>query len=95
MKRLSGPPHPDRDKQVRHIQRQKLRFLREGLPAISVDTKDTELIASFKNKGRLWRQEPDEVSTYDFPGDAKCRAIPYGIYDVTRKRVADHGRQWR
>ena len=86
VKRLSGPPHPDRDRQFRYIQRQKRRFLRDGLPAISVDTKNTELIGNFKNKGRLWRQKPDEVSAYDFPGDAECRAIPYGIYDIARKR---------
>lgn len=86
VKRLSGPPHPHRDRQFRYIQRQKRRFLRDGLPAISVDTKNTELIGNFKNMGRLWRQEPDEVSVYDFPGDAKCRAIPYGIYDIVRKR---------
>ncbi len=86
VKRLSGPPHPDRDKQFRYIQRQKRRFSREGLAAISVDTKNTELIGNFKNEGRLWRRLPDEVSMYDFPGDAECRAIPYGIYDLTRKQ---------
>jgi hypothetical protein len=86
VKRLSGPPHPDRDRQFRYIQRQKRRFLRDGMPAISVDTKNTELIGDFRNQGRLWCDEPDEVSAYDFPGDAECRAIPYGIYDVARKR---------
>ena len=86
VKRLSGPPHPDRDRQFRYIQRQKRRFTRENLPAISVDTKNTELIGNFKNDGRLWRQEADEVSVYDFPGDAECRAIPYGIYDMACKR---------
>ena len=86
VKRLSGPPHPDRDRQFRHIQRQKQRFLRDGLPAISVDTKNTELIGNFKNKGRLWRRDPDEVSAYDFPSDAECRAIPYGIFDMAQKR---------
>jgi hypothetical protein len=69
VKRLSGPPHPDRDRQFRYIQRQKRRFTRENLPAISVDTKNTELIG-----------------VYDFPGDAECRAIPYGIYDMACKR---------
>jgi len=34
----------------------------------------------------LWGQEADAVSVYDFPGDAECRAIPYGIYDVPHKR---------
>jgi len=86
VKRLSGPPHPDRDRQFRYIQRQKRRFAKNGLPAISVDTKNTELIGNFKNDGRLWREEADEVSAYDFPGDAECRAIPYGIYDMAQKR---------
>jgi hypothetical protein len=86
VKRLSGPPHPDRDRQFRYIQRTKRRFLSAGHPVISVDTKNTELIGNFKNKGTLWREEADEVSAYDFPGDAQCRAIPYGIYDVAGNR---------
>jgi len=86
VKRLSGPPHPDRDRQFRYIQRQKRRFLAADRPVISVDTKNTELIGNFKNQGRLWRQKPDEVSAYDFPGDAQCRAIPYGVYDVAANR---------
>ena len=47
VKRLSGPPHPDRDRQFRYIQRQKRRFAKKGLPTISVDTKNTELIGNF------------------------------------------------
>jgi len=86
VKRLSGPPHPDRDRQFRHIQRQKQKFLKAGQPVISVDTKNTELIGNFKNSGALWSQQADEVSVYDFPGDAECRAIPYGIYDVRHKQ---------
>jgi len=86
VKRLSGPPHPDRDCQFRHIQRQKRKFLKAGQPVISVDTKNTELIGNFKNSGTLWAKEADEVSVYDFPSDAECRAIPYGIYDVRHKR---------
>ena len=86
VKRLSGPPHPDRDIQFRYIQRQKRKFLKAGQPVISVDTKNTELIGNFKNSGVLWRQRADEVSVYDFPGDAECRAIPYGVYDVRHKQ---------
>ncbi len=86
VKRLSGPPHPDRDRQFRHIQRQKRKFLKAGQPVIRVDTKNTELIGNFKNSGTLWAKEADEVSVYDFPSDAECRAIPYGIYDVRHKR---------
>jgi hypothetical protein len=86
VKRLSGPPHPDRDRQFRYIQSQKRKFLKARQPVISVDTKNTELIGNFKNRGTLWRRKPDEVSAYDFPGDAECRAVPYGIYDVLQKR---------
>lgn len=86
VKRLSGPPHPDRDRQFRYIQRQKRKFLKAGQPVISVDTKNTELIGNFKNHGSLWLQKAKEVSTYDFPGDAECRAIPYGVYDIPHKR---------
>jgi len=86
VKRLSGPPHPDRDRQFRYIQRQKRKFLKAGQPVISVDTKNTELIGNFKNHGSLWLRRAKEVSTYDFPGDAECRAIPYGIYDIPHKR---------
>jgi hypothetical protein len=46
----------------------------------------TELIGNFKNDGVLWRDRPDEVNRYDFPSDAKCRAKPYGIYDIANRQ---------
>lgn len=85
VKRISGKPHPDRDLQFRYIQKKRKRFQKNGLPVISVDTKKTELIGNFKNNGRTWSQKPDEVRMYDFPSDAECRAIPYGIYDIMNK----------
>lgn len=83
-KRFTGPPHPDRDLQFRTIQKQKERFLRRGLPVISVDTKNKELIGNFKNPGRTWTAAPVEVNAHDFPQDALCKATPYGVYDVGR-----------
>ena len=38
-KRLTGPPHPDRDCQFGDIGRVRRRFLKAGLPVISVDAK--------------------------------------------------------
>lgn len=76
IKRLIGKPHPDRDRQYRFIQRLKARFIRHGQPVISVDAKKTELIGNFKNKGARYCQQADEVNTYDFPSDAKGKAIP-------------------
>jgi hypothetical protein len=33
---------------------------------ISVDAKKRELIGPFKNAGRAWRREPEDVNTYDY-----------------------------
>lgn len=86
VKRLTGPPHPDRDRQFRFLRRMRLLYQRRGAPVISVDTKNSELIGNFQNKGTRWCRRPESVNAHDFPGDAQCRAIPYGIYDVTRNR---------
>lgn len=83
---LSGPPHPDRDKQFQYIQAQKKLFLKVGLPVISVDTKKKELIGNFKNPGRTWQQQPEVVNVHDFPQDAVGRAVPYGIYNLNYNR---------
>jgi hypothetical protein len=82
VKRLIGKIHPQRDWQYRFIQRVKSRFIRAGEPVISVDAKKSELIGSFKNKGKRYCQQADAVNVYDFPTDAQCKATPYGIYDV-------------
>ena len=78
--------HPQRNEQFEHIQVQKQRFQAAGWPIISVDTKKKELIGNFKNVGQLWCQRPEEVNVHDFPSEASVRAVPYGIYDVSRKR---------
>jgi Rhodopirellula transposase DDE domain len=79
-KRFTGPPHPDRDRQFRYIARLKKHFFRAGWPVISVDTKKKELIGNFKNAGRTWCEQGEEVNAHDFPQDALARASPYGIY---------------
>ena len=81
-KRLTGPPHPDRDRQFRYIERVKKLFLAAGHPVISVDAKKKELIGDFKNPGRTWCQGAEEVNVHDFRQDSVGRAVPYGIYDL-------------
>ena len=83
-KRLSPRHDPQRDRQFRYITRIRRKFEKANLPRISVDTKKTELIGTFKNAGRTWRREPLDVFETDFPQDAKGKAIPYGIYDLGR-----------
>ena len=75
---------PDRDEQFNYIASQKQQFITASLPIISIDTKKKELIGDFRNKGRTWRRQAEEVNEHDFPGAAKCRAIPFGIYDPAR-----------
>ncbi len=86
VKRLTGPPHPDRDRQFEYLAAQKEAYLEAGLPVISVDTKKKELIGNFKNAGRSWCRGAEEVNVHDFRQDAVGRAVPYGIYDLNHNR---------
>ncbi len=85
-KTREGPPHPDRDAQFRHITTQVRQFQGGGQPVISVDTKKKELVGDFKNAGRTWRPrgQPEPVRVHDFLIPAQGKAIPYGVYDLTR-----------
>jgi hypothetical protein len=85
-KTREGPNHPDRDAQFRYITQQVRRFQRAAQPVISVDTKKKELIGDFKNAGRQWRPKghPEPVRVHDFLIPARGKAIPYGVYDLTR-----------
>ena len=70
---------PRKGRTVQVHRHQKERFITTGLPVISIDTKKTELIGEFMNKGRTWRRQAEEVNEHDFPDAAKCRAVPFGI----------------
>lgn len=85
-KSREGPQHPDRDEQFRYINGQVRRFQDDGQPVISVDTKKKELVGDFKNAGKQWRPkgQPQPVRGHDFLIPEKGKAIPYGVYDLTR-----------
>ena len=85
-KTREGTSHPDRDAQFAYINQQVMAFQRQDQPAISVDTKKKELVGAFKNGGREWRPggKPQEVGVHDFPDPKIRKAIPYGVYDLTR-----------
>lgn len=85
-KRFTGPRHPDRDRQFAYILRQRQRFAILGCPVISVDSKQKELIGNFKNPGRVWCRQAEEVNAHDFRDDALGRAVPYGVYEPRRDR---------
>jgi hypothetical protein len=85
-KTREGPPHPDRDAQFGYINERVQRFQEGRQPIISVDTKKKELVGDFKNAGREWRPQgnPEPVRVHDFLIAGQGKAIPYGIYDLTR-----------
>jgi hypothetical protein len=85
-KTREGTNHPDRDAQFRYINQHVRRFQRATQPVISVDTKKKELVGDFKNAGRQWRPrgQPAPVRVHDFLIPERGKAIPYGVYDLTR-----------
>jgi hypothetical protein len=88
-KTREGDSHPDRNAQFEHINATAEEYQRRNQPVISVDTKKKELIGDFKNAGREWQPKgkPENVLIHDFPGDSVGKAIPYGVYDLTRNEA--------
>lgn len=86
VKELVGKEEPERDVQFQHILAQRIEHQAAGQPTLSVDTKKKELIGNFKNAGRAWGREPEQVDAHDFPSDAIGRAVPYGLYDIQHNR---------
>ena len=85
-KTLEGKQHADRDEQFKNINRRVRAFQRLRQPVVSVHTKKKELIGQFRNGGREWRPQgdPERVKVHDFIDRELGKAIPYGVYDVTR-----------
>ncbi|MGH2728473.1 MAG: ISAzo13 family transposase [Actinomycetota bacterium] len=85
-KAKEGSRHPDRDAQFEHINEAVLAQQRRRQPVISVDTKKKELVGDFKNAGKEWRPEgmPERVRVHDFLIPEMGKAVPYGVYDLTR-----------
>jgi hypothetical protein len=87
-KTLEGSRHADRNPQFAYINRKAQRYLKQGEPVISVDTKKKELVGDFKNSGREWQPqgEPEQVRVHDFeirqPDNGKV--APYGVYELGR-----------
>jgi hypothetical protein len=83
-KTIEGSDHPDRNAQFEYINAQTKKFLRQGVPVISVDTKKKELVGNFSNGGQEWQPqgEPERTLLHDFPDKELGKVIPYGIYDV-------------
>ncbi len=81
-----GSDPEDRDAQFEHLNQAVRGFIGGGEPVISVDTKKKELVGRHKNGGREWHPQGSapEVKVHDFIDEELGKAIPYGVYDVSR-----------
>jgi hypothetical protein len=79
-----GARHPDRDAQFRYINDQVEQFRAAGQPAVSVDTKNKEVLGEDAVAGREWHRagRPVRVRVGDFPDKDAPKAVPYGIDDL-------------
>jgi hypothetical protein len=71
-KTLEGSSHPDRNAQFEHIHRKVRRFLNQGQPVISVDTKKKELVGDFKGRGVAGRRPAGSISPPVMTNVAGC-----------------------
>ena len=78
-KKLSGNSHPDRDAQFSQITELRERCAAKCLPIISVDTKNKELVGTFKNQGAKWDREPVLVNDHDFRSDADSLPTAFAL----------------
>lgn len=87
-KTLEGRQHPDRNAQFEYVNAQSKKFLAQGRPVISVDTKKKELVGNYSNPGQEWQPqgEPEKTLLHDFPDKKLGKVIPYGIYDIGRNQ---------
>jgi hypothetical protein len=94
-KQKEGQSHPDRDQQFQYIEAQSESFRSAGWPVISTDTKKKELIGDFKNAGRAWCRQPEQVNIHDFLSEAlgalcltvsmTCSTIKAGSVSASRR----------
>lgn len=83
---LEGGDHPDRNAQFEHINKRVKQHQNAGQPVISVDCKKHELIGNYKNNGHEYQPKGKaiEVKDHDFIDKELGKAIPYGIYDLSK-----------
>lgn len=86
-KALALGASPDRNAQFEWIAELKAKFLGMGWPVISIDSKKKELLGDFARAGRAFTDGLVKGFDHDFPSAATGKAIPYGVYDVTRNEA--------
>ncbi len=89
-KKTMGPRNPNRNAQFENIARLKKKYLKAGLPVISMDTKKKELLGNFYRDGVIDTQETIETNDHDFGSAGSGTVIPHGLYDVGQNKGFIH-----
>ncbi|MEM7655627.1 MAG: ISAzo13 family transposase, partial [Bacteroidota bacterium] len=71
-----------RNEQFEKIKQLKGRFLDEGLPVLSIDTKQKELIGNFARAGSYYDTQFRLANDHDFRSQADAIMVPHGLYDT-------------
>ena len=80
----------DRDAQFKKIGRLKRRYLKAGLPVLSIDGKKREILGDYVRPGRVLSTAPLRGWDHDFPQHRSGVVIPHGLYDVGRNEGYVH-----
>lgn len=86
LKKKTMGHHRDRNAQFEKIARLKRKYLKAGLPVISIDTKKKELLGDFYRDGTIETQGTIETNDHDFGSAGLGVVIPHGVYDVGKNR---------
>lgn len=86
LKKKTMGHHRDRDAQFEKIARLRKKYLKAGLPVISIDTKKKELLGDFYREGRIDAAATIETNDHDFGSAGSGTVIPHGVYDVGQNR---------
>ena len=71
---------------IRVYQHNRQKFIKQGNPVISVDTKKKELVGDFQEPGTSMasKRKRDHRASARFQNSALGKVNPYGIYDLNR-----------
>ena len=98
----------DRDTQFKKIAQLRTRYLKAGLPVVSIDAKKREILGDYVRPGHVLSTAPLRGWDHDFPQKRLGVVIPHGLYDVGRNEgyvhlgtshdtvsALQHHRSWR
>jgi hypothetical protein len=77
----------NRDEQFINIDRLRNKFIQEGEPVVSIDSKKKEPLGSLYRKGEVYSLTAPEVYDHSFASLQIGLVVPHGIYDVNTNKA--------